>query len=657
MEAHLEDLQAIVDNQDEPNFENVIAAYDRCGSLLDKVGSVYSNMGSSMNTEDLQAVQTEMSPILSRHSSATYTLPGLFDKINQVYKKRETLDLTPEQNRLVERIHLDFTRSGAHFDKAAQEEYTEIKAQLATLLTKFAQNVLKDESTYELVVKRPDLEGCPDSLIEAAKGAAKERNKEDDEYVITLGRSLVEPFLTFCQDRELRKEAWEAWTERGELDEERMNIPIATEILKLRKRMSELHGCKSFAEYQCLDSMAKTPENVMKLLENVWERAKEAADREREALEEYAKSSGESVEDGIQPWDWRYFAEKVRIAKYDFDGALMKPYFSVDAVKQAMFGVSNRLYGLKYVPRPDIEMYHPDVMCYEVREDLPDGSDKLTALFILDNYSRQFKSSGAWMSEYRTQTRNLLESVDGIEGIPIVSNNNNLAKGKNTLLSYDDAITCLHEFGHAHHGMLSDANYERLASTNVLMDFVELPSQLMENWLGETEVLKEYARHFETNESLPDELLEKLMAAESFNEGFATIEYTVCALLDMAMHQLDNYDDFDMAEFEKKELERLGMPQGIVMRHRPAHFCHLFASNGYAARYYVYQWAEVLDKDVFAAFKESGDVFDKETAAKARKLIYSAGNTHPPEELFRQFRGRDPDIKFLLKKKGLLAKA
>ena len=538
-------------------------------------------------------------------------------------------------------------------DAEAQEELAEIKAQLATLRTQFNQNVLKDESEYELVVTKADLEGCPASLVEAAQQAARERGRNGpDDYVITLSRSLVEPFLVFCPNRALRRRAWEAWTQRGELSQSRANIPIATEILKLRQRQAKLYGYKTYAEFQCADRMAKTPENVMKLLEDVWERAKLSTDRERQALEEYVKESGMELEGGIQPWDWRYVAEKVRVSKYNFDESLLKPYLSLDSVRQALFSVSESLFGLKYVPRPDLQLYHPDVNAYEVRNN---GTDKLVAIFLHDNFSRPYKSSGAWMSEYRSQTKNL-GSLDTMEGVPVVSNNNNFAKGSGaTLLSYDDARTLFHEAGHGHHGILSDATYGRLASTNVLTDFVELPSQLMEHWFSERQVLKKFARHYESGEPVPDELLDKLKDAESFNQGFGTIEYTICALMDMALHQVENYDDFDMLEFEKKELERLGMPQGIAMRHRPAHFQHLFASEMYAAGYYVYLWAEVLDADAYAAFEETGDIFNQQVAEKARKFIYSAGNTQAPDELFRQFRGRDPDISFMLKKKGLTA--
>eukprot|EP00523_Entomoneis_sp_CCMP467_P005958 CAMPEP_0168733478 /NCGR_PEP_ID=MMETSP0724-20121128/8314_1 /TAXON_ID=265536 /ORGANISM="Amphiprora sp., Strain CCMP467" /LENGTH=683 /DNA_ID=CAMNT_0008780543 /DNA_START=129 /DNA_END=2180 /DNA_ORIENTATION=+ len=649
MKAHIEDLEAIINNAEDPTFDNVIAPFDRAGSVIEKVSGVYDNMCSSLNTDELQEIQTAMSPILSRHNSKATTLPGLFEKIDKVYQKRMESGLDSEQIRLVERIHMDFTRQGAHFDAEAQKKYADIEAELSSLTTKFQQNVLKDETDYELVLKLDDLKGCPDSLIQAAKQAAKERGKAEDEYVITLSRSLVEPFLVSCDDRALRKVAFEAWTSRGQMDRDRDNVGIAQDILKLRQRQAQLHGYKTFAEYQCVDRMAKTPENVLKLLEDVWERAKVSADKEREALEEYVKESGSELEGGIQAWDWRYYAEKVRKAKYDFDENLLKPYLSLDSVRKAMFSVSERLFGLTYVLREDIQLYHPDVELFEVRK-----NNKVVALFVHDNFSRQFKSSGAWMSEYRSQTKNLPTGTDRVVGIPIVSNNNNLAKGSGeTLLSYDDATTLFHEYGHGHHGMLSDVHFSRLASTNVLTDFVELPSQLMEHWFSEPEVLREFARHFETGESVPDELLDKLKAAEKFNQGFDTIEYTACALLDMAMHQIEDLSDFDLVEFEKKELDRLGMPQGIVMRHRPPHFLHMFATNYYAAGYYVYLWAEVLDADAFQAFKEAGDIFDPEVAGKAKQFIYSAGNTQPPDELFRQFRGRNPDISFMLQKKGL----
>jgi len=654
MTEHLAELKSIADSDDDPTFDNVCAAYDRAGHLYGRVASVYGNLCGSLNTDEMREVQTEMTPILSRHGSAAVTTPGLFERIRAVHGMRDSLDLTPEQLRLVERQHLDFTRAGAHFDEKEKDEYAELKAELAGLCTEFTQNVMKDEEEYEMTLKREDLSGCPNSLVEAARQAAADREKGEEEYVVTLSRSLVEPFLTFSDRRDLRETAFNAWTKRGELFEGRDNIAIAEKILKLRKRQAEMHGYKTFAEYQCADTMAGTPEAVMNLLEDVWGRAKAAADGEREALEQYVKDSGEDLEGGIQPWDWRYYAEKVRVAKYDMDESELKPYLSLDAVTDAVMGVSNSLFGLRYVPKPDVKTYHPDVVTYEVRETTKDGGDELRAVFLHDNFARKFKSGGAWMSEYRSQTRNLPPGSDPVEGVPIVTNNNNFAKGSGpTLLSFDDASTLFHEMGHGHHGMLSDATYSRLSSTSVLRDFVELPSQLMERWLERPEVLKKYARHCETGEPIPDELIGRLKAAKNFNQGFGTIEYTACALLDMAMHMKEDYDGFDMGKFESEELDRLGMPRGIVMRHRPAHFSHLFSGGYYAACYYVYLWAEVLDADAFGAFEEAGDAFDADVAERLRRYIYSSGNTAPPDELFRKFRGRDPDAKFMLEKKGL----
>jgi peptidyl-dipeptidase Dcp len=664
MRAEMKDLQAIA----APNFdagkstpaaatfENTMAAYDRAGSLLGRVGAVFQNMCSSLNTAELQEVQTTMAPLLSRHTSGTYQVAGLFDKMDAVFQKRHDIGLTSEQVRLTERIHMDFTRAGAALSARNQEELADLQALLASMSTKFQQNVMKDEEVWGMELQGSDMTGCPESLVEAAQAAASERGNGEDSYVITLSRSLVEPFLTFSDRRDLRQQAWNAWTSRGEMDAARDNIKIAEEILALRKRVANIHGYKSFAAYQCADRMAQTPEKVNELLENVWTRAKESANKERTTMEEFVASTGVELEGGIEPWDWRFYAEQVRKVKYDFDEGLLKPYLPLDGVTAAFFAVAGNLFGLKFTKLPDIESYHPDVVTYEVHEKMPDGTDRLVSLFIHDNYARAHKSSGAWMSEYRTQTKNLDPSAASIEGVPVVSNNNNFAKSKGqTLLSYDDARTLFHEGGHGLHGMLSNATYGRLAATNVLTDFVELPSQLMEQWFSQPQVLKKYARHYQTGEPIPDELLDKLQAARSFQQGFQTIEYTACAILDMAMHQIEDYTDFDLAEFERAGLEEMGMPKGIVMRHRPAHFQHLFSTDMYAAGYYVYQWAEVLDADAFAAFQESGDIFDPETAAKARKHIYGAGNTVAPDELFRRFRGRDPEINFMLKRKGLLS--
>lgn len=446
MEQHSEDLKAIANASDEPTFENVIEAYDRAGKLYKKVAAVYGNMCSSLNTPDLQPIQSKMAPILSKHKSKCYLeIPGLFDRIKIIYDKRSELNLTPEQNRLVERLHLDYTRAGAALSEEKQKELTQLNAELATLQTQFQQNVMKDEEEYELVLSEQDMVGCPDFLKAAAKNAAKESSKAaDDEYVITLSRSLVEPFLKFADRRDLRKQAFEAWIQRGEMDlENRDNLKLAVQILQIRKRVAEIHGYDTFAHYQCADRMAQTPSKVMELLENVWNRAKESANKEREDMESYIRDTGEELEGGIQAWDWRYYAEKVRKAKYDLDEALLKPYLSLDNVREAMFAVSNSLFGLKYNKLNDVEAYHPDVDVYEVTDENTKG--KVQSIFLHDNFARPYKQSGAWMSEFREQHKNLDPSAPKIEGVPVVSNNNNFAKSETTLLSYDDAKTMFHE--------------------------------------------------------------------------------------------------------------------------------------------------------------------------------------------------------------------
>ena len=724
MDHQLQELRGIVDNPEPPTFDNTIAAFDRCGGVLGQTGAVFSNLCSSNSPPELQAVQLEMAPLLAAHRSRVSTYPGLFARVATAYEgSLDDITLTTEQRRLVERIHLDFVRSGAKFDAAAQKRYAEIMERLSTLQTQFQQNVMADESDVVIELVRVDLDGCPDFLVSAARSAAAEKGKADDCYVITLSRSLVEPFLTFSPRRDLREKAWRLWTDRGQLDPTRDNHAISKEILQLRVEQAALHGYDSFAAYQNADSMAQTPARVMELLERVWEPACAAACAERAELEAFL---GEAVE----PWDWRFCAEKVRLQKYAFDESGLKPFLSLPAMQCALFSTAERLFGLRFV-RVDltahgIELYHPDVELYEVREGGAGGADgeadaggRLVALFLHDNYARANKQSGAWMSEFRSQSRNwngydfvpdescelcgvaITGRATSTERVPIVINNNNFAKGGGEtpcLLSFDDALTLFHEMGHGLHAMLSSVTYSRLSGTSVLRDFVELPSQLyaacpppkkkeksngppldsaprssgslvhrpspcpcadrLEHWLRSTDVvLREHATHYATGERIDAGTLARLSAARNFNEGFATVEYTICALLDQALHTLpkEEVDRLDINAFERAELERLNMPQGIVMRHRPFHFQHLFASSGYAAAYYVYLWAEVLDADAFDTFLESGDVFDPSTSRRLRKWIYSSGNSVEPSEAYRNFKGRDPTVTPMLKKKGLLA--
>jgi peptidyl-dipeptidase Dcp len=492
-----------------------------------------------------------------------------------------------------------------------------------------------------------DLAGLPSFVRAAAREAAQQHDRAQG-WAITLSRSLVVPFLTYSDRRDLREQAFKAWTSRGEHDGDHDNRPIAREILSLRHEQARLMGYANYAEYALVDRMAQTPAAVARLLEQVWTPAKKRAAEERDALAALAASRGEAF--SIEPWDWRYYAEKVRQVRYAVDDATVKPYFPLERVVAAAFDCAQRLFGLSFVPRPDIGAYHPDVKVYEVH-----GRDQqLVGIFLHDNYARPTKRGGAWMSAYRLQSR-----ISG-DVLPIIVNNNNFAKGATgepTLLSLDDALTLFHEFGHGLHGLLSQVTFEGLSGTQVLRDFVELPSQIFENWLLEPQVLKRHARHVATGEPMPDDLVARLEQARRFNQGFETVEYTACALVDMALHAQAAADGVDISAFERQELARIGMPREIVMRHRLPHFLHLFASSGYAAGYYVYLWAEVLDADGYDAFIEAGNPFDPAVAERLRRYVYSAGNTIEPGAAFRAFRGRDPAVTPMLVKRGLTGAA
>lgn len=701
MSSMLHELKEIAENPESPTFENTIAAFDRAGGILDRTGKVFSNLCSSNCPAALQAVQLLLAPILAAHESKVFTFPGLFPKISTVHDACLTPEspLNPEQKRLVQRVYLDFVRAGAKFDAEAQKKYADIMERLSTLTTQFQQNVMADESEITLDLALEDMAGCPEFLIGSAKVSAAEMGKSADVYVITLSRSLVEPFLTFSPRRDLRERAWRLWTRRGQLDPQRANLDLAKQILLLRTEQAALHGYATFADYQTADTMAGQPRKVMDLLEKVWVKACASADRERGELESFLRKDIQDPTAVVESWDWRYCAENVRKEKYDFDEALLKPYLSLPVLQNALFSVCKRLYGLNFVRMEGVKAYHPDVEVWEVRELDPtksDGSERLVAVFLHDNFARPNKHSGAWMSSLCDQSRNsnvytfasvgspdskyaevddksvesfvhVTSTASSKRVVPIVLNNNNFARGAAAtpenpnpapcLLSFDDAITLFHELGHGLHGMLSDVQYSRMSGTNVLIDFVELPSQLMEHWLRSTDaVLKEHAMHYETKEPIPLEMLDKLTAARNFNQGFATVEYTICALLDQAMHTLprEQVQNLDIQAFEEQELARLSMPRGITMRHRPAHFQHLFASSSYAAAYYVYLWAEVLDADAFGSFLESGDVYNPEVASKLRKYIYSSGNSMEPSAAYRAFKGRDPTVEPMLRKKGLL---
>jgi peptidyl-dipeptidase Dcp len=645
---HLADIEAIAASPESPTFDNTVAAFDRSGRLLARIEALFYNLTASETSPELQAVEREMAAPLAAHNSAVYMNARLFQRIDALHAKRSTLGLSPEQLRLLERFHLDFVRAGAKLGDEAQKRYAQVMQRLAELTTRFSQNVLADESAYRLVLRdERDLAGLPGFVRAAARQAAVERGIAEG-CVITLSRSHIVPFLTFSERRDLREQAWRAWVSRGEHDGAHDNRPVAREILTLRREQAHLHGYASYADYALADTMAGTQKAVDELLQQVWVPAIARAEQEQEALQALVVSRNESLQ--IEAWDWRYYAEKVRQARYDLDEAAVKPYFPLSRMVDAVFDCAQRLFGVRFVPRADLQAYHPDVKVYEVRQAT---GDQLVGVFLHDNFARPTKRSGAWMSLYRSQSRS-----GGGEVLPIVVNNNNFAKGapgEPTLLSFDDARTLFHEFGHGLHGLLSNVTYERLSGTNVLRDFVELPSQLFEHWLSEREVLKRHARHHGTDEPIPDELIERLEAASKFNQGYETVRYVASARVDMAAHSLTASEGPDISAFEQAEITRMGLPAAVGMNHRLAHFQHLFAGSSYAAGYYVYLWAEVLDADGYDAFTEAGNPFDASVAQRLRQFIYASGNSREPREAYRAFRGRDPSVQPMLRERGLLA--
>ncbi len=654
MQQHRQELQAIAHQPEAPDFDNTVAAFDRAGRLLGRIESVFYNLTASHTNETLQAVQREMAAPLAAHNNAVYLNEALFARLEALHGQVQSLGWTAEQQRLLERIHLDFVLAGARLQGTARQRYAQVMEELAQLTTQFGQNVLHDESSFLLVLQgEDDLAGLPEFVRAAAAQAASDRGHAGS-HVITLSRSLIVPFLTFSQRRDLREQAWQAWVSRGEHDGAHDNRDIARQILALRAEQARLMGYASYADYALVDRMAGNRQAVDELLQQVWPRALEAVQREAQMLREVMTDAGQAAQGRIEPWDWRFWAEKVRVARYAVDDAQVKPYFALDKMVQAAFDCAGRLFGLRFVHRSDWPVYHPDVLAYEVQD--PQGA--LVGVFLQDNFARASKRSGAWMSSLRWQHRNPVggRAATVAGEVPIILNNNNFAKGapgQPTLLSMDDVRTLFHEFGHGLHGLLSNVSFERLSGTQVLRDFVELPSQLFEHWSQEPEVLKRYARHWQTDEPISDELIKRLEAARRFNQGYETVRYTASALVDMAVHALSE-PPADLCAFEQSTLQALGLPHGVGMNHRLVHFQHLFSGSGYAAGYYVYLWAEVLDADAFDAFVEAGDPFDPKVAAALKRFIYGSGNSLEPRAAYAQFRGRAAQVEPMLRKKGLV---
>jgi len=639
MRRQLAEIDAIAGNPEPASFDNTIAAIERSGALLKRVGGVFFNLNSSHGTDELQAIDRDFAPKLAAHGMLVALNPGLFARVAELYARRDTLGLAPDQLRLLERSHLGFIRSGAALDGEAKARMSEISQRLATLHTEFGQNVLHDEKEWFLPLSESDLVGLPDFVREGTRQAAVTRGL--DGHVLTLSRSLIDPFLTFSPRRDLRKLAYEASAARGTHAGVHDNRALVPEILALRGERARLLGYAHFADFRLADTMAGSPGAVAKLTDEVWQAGLLRAAGERARLMEDARADG--LNGNLERWDWSYYAERVRRVEFDIDETALKPYFVFENIQRAAFDTASRLFGLSFVARPDLPSYHPDVVTYDVQQD---GAH--IGLFISDPFARPEKRSGAWMSSYRDQ-----EALDG-PVTPIIVNNNNFAKSEPALLSYDDARTLFHEFGHALHGLLSQVRYPSQSGTSVRRDFVEFPSQIFEHWFSAPETLRRYATHHETGKAIPEALIDKLLAARQFNQGFATVEYTASAMLDMALHTHLDPASLDIAVFEQALLESLGMPAEIGPRHRAAHFQHLFAGGGYAAGYYSYLWAEVLDADGFEAFEEAGDLFDAKSAAGLLRLL-SSGDTRDPMELYVSFRGHAPQTHALMRKRGLVA--
>ncbi len=638
--AHLSEIEAIADNSEAPSFANTIEAMEGAGEALDKVLSVFFSVAGADSNAARQALQREFSPKLAAHSSAIYSNAALFGRVRDLWAQRDTLGLTDEEARVLMLTHRGFVRAGAALTGAEAERMKEVKSRLAVLGTEFTQNLLKDEADWVMPLSEADLEGLPGFVVDGARSAGEAGGH--DGPVVTLSRSLIVPFLQFSPRRDLREKAWRAWTSRGENGGETDNRGIAAEILGLREERAALLGYPDFATFKLETEMAGTPDRVRELLMQVWAPARTAAMADQAQMEEMLRADG--INDDFRAWDWRYYAEKRRKALHDLDEAELKPYLQLERMIEAAFTCSNRLFGLEF-RELDQPLYHPDCRAWEVTRN---GTH--LAVFIGDYFARASKRSGAWCSAMQSQAKRPVEKA------PIVINVCNFAKppkGKPALLSYDDARTLFHEFGHALHQMLSDVEFGSVSGTSVARDFVELPSQLYEHWLEVPEVLAEFATHAETGEAMPKDLLDKVLAAATFDMGFQTVEYVASALVDLEFHSGKAADD-PMAK-QAQVLESIGMPSAITMRHATPHFAHVFAGDGYSSGYYSYMWSEVMDADAFAAFEEAGGAFDPKTAAKLEEFILSKGGSVEAEELYTAFRGRMPGVEALLKGRGLAA--
>ena len=641
---HAAEISAITHDPAAPDFANTITALERSGKLLSRVSAVFYDLVSAHSSPALLEIDKDVSPRMARHWNPIMMNAVLFGRVAMLHEIRATLGLTTEQMRLLERTYTRFHRAGAGLDDAAKTRMAEINERLAQLGTSFSHHLLGDEQDWFMELGEDDRAGLSDSFMAAAHAAAEARGMAG-KAIVTLSRSSVEPFLKSSDRRDLREKVFTAFTTRGDNGNDNDNNAVIVDILALREESAKLLGFPTFAAYRLEDSMAKTPEAVRGLLERVWKPARARALADRDALQALISEEGGNF--ALAPWDWRYYAEKLRQIRANFDDAAIKPYLVLDHMIDAAFDCASRLFGVTFAERRDIPVWHPDVRVWEVRG--PDGRHK--ALFYGDYFARPAKRSGAWMTSLRDQ-----QKLDGAVA-PLVINVCNFSRGADgepSLLSPDDARTLFHEFGHGLHGMLSDVTYPSLSGTSVFTDFVELPSQLYEHWQEQPQVLRQFARHYQTGEPLPDDLLKRFIAARKFNQGFATVEFVSSALIDLEFHTQPASASRDVRAFERNELEKIGMPAEISLRHRPQQFGHIFSGDHYAAGYYSYMWSEVMDADAFGAFEEAGDIFDPAVAKRLHDDIYSSGGSRDPEDAYVAFRGREPEPDALLRRRGLL---
>ena len=649
MEKHNNEIEQIIQNSEKPSFENVIIAMERSGELLDRVNAVFFNLSGSATNEKLQEIEKEISPKLSQHYDSISLNPYIFKKVSLLWEDVDNLNLSQEERKILEETYKRFIRSGALLEGLDKDRYADINQEISKLSVQFSQNLLAETNNFEIILSRDDLKGLPEDIVNLAKEEADNKFKKTSDkkyankYIFTSHRSSMYPFLTYSERRDLREKLYTGYIMRGDNDNEYDNKNITSKIASLRVEKANILGFETHAHYVLDNTMAKTPEAVYELLNQLWEPALSRAKNELQELQKFVNEEGQNFK--IASWDWWYYSEKVRKDKYNIDEEELKNFFTLDNTIDGIFKTANKLFGLTFEEKFDIELYHPDARVWQVK----DKNGSHLGLYIGDYYTRSSKRGGAWMSTFKDQS-----NFDGRER-PIVINVCNFpppSKDKPSLLSFEHVTTLFHEFGHGLHGLLTNTHYRSLSGTSVSRDFVEFPSQVLEHWASEPELLKSYAKHYKTGEVISDELIDKMKNASKFNQGFANTEYLAATYLDMDWHSLVSTDIQDTNDFERKSLEKIGLIDEIVSRYRTTYFQHIFTSS-YSAGYYSYIWAAVLDSDAFAAFKESGDIYNQDLANKYREYILEKGGTENPMELYQKFRGSNPNIGPLLEDRGL----